>query len=259
MSADQAVGIGDGGLMEEHQYRARRQQGDEAAGVRAQIEPAGPSSDTTTEMGTRERARVEPTKANSSHDLHARRAALGLDAIGPDAIAPLLEGEDPQTTRAADARHCVLLYTELISFRRELLGRAQRAQEGLSGEVKQEAAVDITAIQAQVLAGEARLEFWYRRALELEGIDLDPEQREMRYQGQSLELTGREYQLLACLIQHPYQYLGARRLVRLAWADGLMDEQLRVYVVRLRGKLRQLGVPAQLANRPREGYSLIFD
>ena len=245
--------------MEEHQYRARRQQGDEAAGVRAQIEPAGPSSDTPAGVGARERARVEPTKAKSSHDRHARSAALGLDATVPDAIAPLLEGEDPQTTRAEDARHCVRLYTELISFRRALLGRAQRAREGLSGEVKQEAAVDITALQAQVLAGEARLEFWYRRALELEGVDLDAEQREVRYQGQSLELTGREYQLLACLIQHPYQYLGARRLVRLAWGEGLMDEQLRVYVVRLRGKLRQLGVPAQLANRPREGYSLIFD
>lgn len=194
------------------------------------------------------------------HGGHALSTVPALDATAPDATAPLLEGEDPETTHAEDARNCIRLYTELISFRRELLSRTEQALDGLSAEAKHEiSATDLPLLQAQLASLGARLEFWYRRGLELEGIDLDPEQREVRYEGRILELTRREYQLLACLMGHPYQYLSAQRLVHLAWGEKLLDEQLRVYVVRLRRKLQQLGLPAQLANRPRKGYSLIFD
>jgi DNA-binding response OmpR family regulator len=173
---------------------------------------------------------------------------------------PLLEGEDPETTHAEDARHCIRLYTELISFKQELLSRAERALDGLSAEAKKElSATDVPVLEAQLARYEARLEFWYRRAWELEGIDLDREQLEVHYRGRSLELTRREYQLLACLMRHPYQYLSARRLVHLSWGEQLADEQLRVYVVRLRRKLQELELPARLVNRPRKGYSLIFD
>jgi DNA-binding response OmpR family regulator len=183
------------------------------------------------------------------------RATLEVEHMGP-----LLEGEDPNTTHAEDARHCIRLYTELISFKQELLSRAERALDGLSAEAKKElAATDVPVLEAQLARYESRLEFWYRRAWELEGIDLDRDQLEVHYRGRSLELTRREYQLLACLMRHPYQYLSARRLVHMAWGEQLADEQLRVYVVRLRRKLQDLELPARLVNRPRKGYSLVFD
>jgi len=37
------------------------------------------------------------------------------------------------------------------------------------------------------------------------------------------------------------------------------EETIRTYVVRLRRKLTELGAPAQIVNRARRGYSLVFD
>lgn len=241
-----------------HWHRRQRTTADEAL---APPEPGTLALDSDRSAGQRPRpAHLHSWGVGTSYRPDALSTAPALDATAPDATAPLLAGEDPETTYAEDARHCIRLYTELISFREELLSRAERALEGLSAETQQEVgASDLPLLHAQLASHRARLEFWSRRALELEGIDLDPEQRQLRYRGRHLELTRREYQLLACLIRHPHQYVSARRLVGLAWGDGLMDEQLRVYVVRLRRKLAEAGVPAQLANRPRNGYSLIFD
>ena len=61
------------------------------------------------------------------------------------------------------------------------------------------------------------------------------------------------------LVKHPLRYMTATQLVHGAWGgNGLREEQLRTYLVRLRKVIKNLGLPCQLVNRPRRGYSLVF-
>ena len=72
-------------------------------------------------------------------------------------------------------------------------------------------------------------------------------------------LTKREFQLLRFLLDHPDRFYSANHLLNGAWAEpGLYPEEVRNYVRRLRKILADLAIPAQLVNRPRRGYSLVF-
>lgn len=171
---------------------------------------------------------------------------------------PLLEREDLATVHAEDARGLIRIYSELIEFKEELLRRALEVMNRLSPEARDEVTSrDVPGLRAQLAQYRERLEFWFGRLWELEGVDIDGERRQVNYRDRSVDLTRREYQLLVCLHRHPNQFLSADLLVQLAWGEPLSDEQLRLYVTRLRRKLRALGLPAQLINRPRKGYSLI--
>lgn len=171
-----------------------------------------------------------------------------------------LEPEDAEAARVEDARHLIRIYQDLISFKKELLSRAEIVVAGLSDEARGELeGDDIPLLRTQLRRYQERLEFWYRRLWELEGIDIDHEHMTLRFKKRAEQLTRREYELLMCLIRHPSYYLSARRLVKLAWGQRLADEQLRVYVTRLRRKLRVLGIPARIDNRPRRGYCLVFE
>jgi hypothetical protein len=168
--------------------------------------------------------------------------------------------ENAETVHVEDARHLIRIYQDLITFKKELLRRADAMMAGLSDEARGELlGNDIPRLRMQLRQYQERLEFWYRRLWELEGIEIDHERMVITFRERVLELTRREYQLLVCLIRHPSQYVSARRLVELAWGERLADEQLRVYVTRLRRKLLTLGVPARIDNRPRRGYCLVFD
>jgi DNA-binding response OmpR family regulator len=61
------------------------------------------------------------------------------------------------------------------------------------------------------------------------------------------------------LVSRSPQYITARQLLVQAWHDArLPEETLRTYIVRLRGKVAQLGFGAEIVNRPRRGYALVF-
>jgi DNA-binding response OmpR family regulator len=72
-----------------------------------------------------------------------------------------------------------------------------------------------------------------------------------------LVTDAREAQILELFLQHPNSSFTSRDLVEQAWGEeGLSDEQVRTYVVRLRHKLRDLGVPGELRSVARQGYVL---
>jgi DNA-binding response OmpR family regulator len=104
-----------------------------------------------------------------------------------------------------------------------------------------------------------RLDLWYRRVWDLQGLYVDPEGRVVRHQGREASLTKREHQLLQFLLEHPHRYFTAPQILTHAWADPeLYPEEVRNYVQRIRRILRKLDVPCELVNRPGRGYSLIF-
>jgi DNA-binding response OmpR family regulator len=171
----------------------------------------------------------------------------------------LLEGEDPSTLFAEDARHWVNIYAQLLDFKQRILERIAGATHDLPSEAAVEVERDVELITAEAGRVELRLAFWQQRHWELIGLDLNEDAHTLMYAGRKIYLTKREFQLLSFLADHPNRYYTAAAIVGSAWHDSrLSPEQLRLYVSRLREKLSDLGPPCRIDNKLGQGYGLIF-
>jgi DNA-binding response OmpR family regulator len=170
-----------------------------------------------------------------------------------------LEGEDIKTTHWEDARHWMSIYADLLEFKRGLLERIRRDLANLQPDAQKAASIDLRIIDDQMLGYQKRLDLWYKRIWDLQGLWLDPSGRMIRHKGQDISLTKREFQLLQFLLSHPHRYFTTTQILGQAWADpALFPEEVRNYVRRLRKILAELGIPVDIANKPGRGYSLIF-
>ena len=172
----------------------------------------------------------------------------------------LLEGEDPRTVFPRDARHWISVYREMIEFKEDLLARIRSQLRGLPAAGREDVKDnDITLLEDQLQRYRRRLEFWYARQWSLEGLQVDDEARTISYREQTVSLTRREYQLFTLLVGRSPSFVTPSQLLVQAWHDArLPEETLRTYIGRLRSKVRTLGLDAQIVNRPRRGYALIF-
>jgi hypothetical protein len=171
-----------------------------------------------------------------------------------------LEGEDLKTQHWEDARHWLSVYADLLQFKVGLLDRVAREVPKLPPAAQKAASEDLEIIENQMEGYQRRLDLWYRRVWDLQGLWIDPNGRVIRHQGREAALTRREYQLLNFLLDHPHRYYTADQILDLAWADpALFPEEVRNYIQRLRRILQKLEIPAQVVNRPKRGYSLVFD
>jgi len=77
------------------------------------------------------------------------------------------------------------------------------------------------------------------RALELDGLSIDPATRAVRVEGREVALTAREFDLLTFLASHPGQVFSRDRLMELVWQlpDYADTSTVTVHVRRLRAKL----------------------
>jgi DNA-binding response OmpR family regulator len=173
----------------------------------------------------------------------------------------LLEGENPTTAFKQDARHWIGVYGQMISFKDELLGRIRAQVDTLPPQGRRDVMEnDVSILEIQLSRYQRRIEFWYARQWELEGLSIDASRRTIAYRERSIHLTNREYQLFTRLADRSPDYTSAAQLLAEAWHDSrLPEETVRTYIVRLRRKLAELGAPAQIANRSRRGYSLVFE
>jgi DNA-binding winged helix-turn-helix (wHTH) protein len=170
-----------------------------------------------------------------------------------------LEGENLDTKRWEDARHWISIYADLLEFKRGILARVKRDVANLQPPAQKAAATDLKIIDSQMQGYQVRLDLWYRRVWELQGLWVDPTGRVVRHQGREVSLTKREFQLLQFLIDHPHRFFTTSQILGQAWADpALFPEEVRNYVRRLRKILDDLAIPADLVNKPGRGYSLIF-
>jgi len=170
-----------------------------------------------------------------------------------------LEGEDIATKRWEDARHWMSIYSDLLEFKRGILGRMERDLTGLHPTAQKAAAVDLQIIESQMLGYQERLDLWFTRIWELQGLQLDAADRIVRHRGRDVTLTKREFQLLQFLLEHPHRYFTTTQILGQAWADpALFPEEVRNYVGRLRKIMRELEIPVDLVNKPGRGYSLVF-
>jgi DNA-binding response OmpR family regulator len=98
------------------------------------------------------------------------------------------------------------IYADLLEFKRGILDRVKVDLAGLKPAAQKAAATDMQIIGDQMHGYQARLDLWYRRVWELQGLWLDPEGRMIRHQGKEVALTNREFQLLQFLLDHPHRY-----------------------------------------------------
>jgi DNA-binding response OmpR family regulator len=79
---------------------------------------------------------------------------------------------------------------------------------------------------------------------------------EIEYNGKSLDLTPREYDLLAVLMQESQRVVGRAELLRRVWMEGKpLIRVVDTYICRLRAKLQNAGHPGIGVARKR-GYRL---
>jgi len=172
----------------------------------------------------------------------------------------LLEGENPASLRPQDTRHWISVYREMIAFKDDLLKRVIGNLERVSAAAKVDLTDDVTLIQSQLDRYSRRMNFWVERQLELEDLVVDAESRTITYHDNSISLTKREFQLVSVLLSRPDKYFSAEALLVEAWHDGrLPEESMRTYISRVRRKLKTLGNGAEVVNKSRRGYALVFD
>ncbi len=161
--------------------------------------------------------------------------------------------------RPQDTRHWINVYREMIAFKDDLLTRVSGDLRHVSAAAKVDLNDDVKLIEAQLRRYRRRLEYWVERQLELEEISIDSKTRTVTYRDNSVTLTRREFQIMAMLMNRPEKYFTAEQLLVQAWHDGrLPEESLRTYISRVRKKLKELGADAEVVNKSRKGYALIF-
>ena len=142
---------------------------------------------------------------------------MGTDRAKP--VTRALEGEDIATKHWVDARHWMSIYDDLIRFKMGLLDRVQRELPKLHPVAQTAADEDVRFIEAQMAGYYARLDLWYQRVWELQGLWLDPDDRVVRHKGREAVLTHREFELLQFLLDHPHRFYTAVQITGLAWSE----------------------------------------
>ena len=97
----------------------------------------------------------------------AHRAADAVrKAVDPDR---LLEGENPDTDLAEDARHWMEVYSELVQFKEKVVATAHSSLDGVKPEVVKEAqGTDLALLAEERSRLRRRLSYWENRFTELQ-------------------------------------------------------------------------------------------
>ena len=155
-----------------------------------------------------------------------------------------LPGEDPTTSALPEVAGWISIYEELASVLRSVIARA--AGSPRAGELER----NLTWI-------EERLGAWRDRHAELAGVVIDRADHTLIYAGKSLRLTRREADLLDFLMRHPRRPFTSKQLATLAWQNSrLSDAQVRTYIMRLRGRLREVGLEDVITVARNRGYGI---
>lgn len=155
-----------------------------------------------------------------------------------------LPGEDLSTSALPEVAAWISIYEELAAVMRSLIARANG-----SGEADD--------LQKNLAWMETRLATWRDRHTELAGVVVDRKDHLVVYAGQSLRLTRREADLLDFLFRHPARTFTSKQLATLAWQNSrLSDAQVRTYIMRLRNRLREVGLGHAITVVRNRGYGI---
>ncbi len=155
-----------------------------------------------------------------------------------------LPGEDPTTSVLAEVAGWISIYEEMVAVLRSVIARA-------------DGTVEVDDLRRQLATIENRLANWRDRHSELAGVVIDRAEHTLTYGGKSLKLTRREADLLDFLLRHPKRPFTSKQLATLAWQNSrLSDAQVRTYIMRLRSRLREVGLEEVITVARNQGYGV---
>jgi len=155
-----------------------------------------------------------------------------------------LPGEDLTTSALPEVAGWISIYEEMAAVLRSVISRANGS-------------VESAELQRDLAWIEGRLGSWRDRHAELAGVTIDRASHTLTYAGKSLRLTRREADLLDFLLRHPRRPFTSRQLATLAWQNSrLSDAQVRTYIMRLRSRLRELGLEEVITVARNLGYGV---
>ena len=164
----------------------------------------------------------------------------------PEAMRAWTEfpGEDVTTSVLPEVAGWIAIYEELASVLRSVIARADGTDEAAQ-------------LRASLLWIDDRLGMWRDRHAELAGVVIDRVDHTLTYAGKSLRLTRREADLLDFLLRHPRRPFTSKQLATLAWQNSrLSDAQVRTYIMRLRSRLREVGLEEVITVVRNRGYGI---
>lgn len=155
-----------------------------------------------------------------------------------------LPGEDLTTSVLPEIAGWISIYEEMASVLRSVISRADGGVES------EELSRNLATIEERLIA-------WRDRHAELVGVVIDRKDHVLTYAGKSLRLTRREADLLDFLLRHPSRPFTSKQLATLAWQNSrLSDAQVRTYIMRLRGRLRAVGLEEFITVTRNRGYGI---
>jgi DNA-binding response OmpR family regulator len=155
-----------------------------------------------------------------------------------------LPGEDLTTSDLPEVAGWIAIYEEMAWVLRSVIARANGSPES-------------EELQRNLRWIEGRLTSWRDRHAELAGVVIDRTDHKLTYAGKSLRLTRREADLLDFLLRHPRHPYTSKQLATLAWQNSrLSDAQVRTYIMRLRTRLRDVGLEQVITVERNRGYGI---
>jgi len=153
-----------------------------------------------------------------------------------------LPGEDLTTSALPEVAGWISIYEELASVLRSVISRADGSP-------------DAAQLRRNLAWIENRLAVWRDRHAELAGVVIETKNHTVTYGGKTLRLTRRETHLLDFLLRHPRRPFTSKQLATLAWQNSrLSDAQVRTYIMRLRGRMREIGLEQVITVVRNRGY-----
>ena len=155
-----------------------------------------------------------------------------------------LPGEDLSTSALPEVAGWIAIYEEMASVVRSVIGRAKGSR-------------DVERLRENLRWIDGRLTSWRDRHSELAGVVIDRSDHTLICGGKSLQLTRREADLLDFLLRHPRRPFTSKQLATLAWQNSrLSDAQVRTYIMRLRNRLREVGLEHVITVVRNRGYGV---
>jgi two-component system, OmpR family, response regulator MprA len=116
---------------------------------------------------------------------------------------------------------------------------------------------DFDELLARIRALLRRAQSQSEEVLSFAGLRLDTGTREAHRSGRRIELTTREYELLAFFLRHPRQVLTRDQILSHVWSNPVVDSNaIEVHIGRLRDKLEAGGEGRVIQTIRGAGYAL---
>jgi two-component system, OmpR family, response regulator len=177
-------------------------------------------------------------RAADGHEALAKLGAIEYEAVVLDVMLPGMDGVETCRRLRAEARWVPVL---MLTARDAVEDRVRGLDSGADDYMTKP--FSLAELTARLRALARRGQGARPAVLEAGGLRLDPASREVSRDGETIELSAREFALLEAFMRRPGQVLTQGQLLEAAW-DGGYEQRSNVVEVYVRYLRQKIGVRA---------------